>query len=224
MSHYTDDENFKNYKKIWDKLIQIINLKKLNIEVKFLYSTGKESDTNDYTIKNNDLISNCVEDYWHSLLIKVLNGFDYFLKTEHTFVFKTNLSTVLNIDRFYTECLKISNNNEEYVYRGVIGSQNDFLFCSGAGFLLNRKSVTKIVENSNLATKEWTDDIFVGFILNKLNRIPVSQENLDRLDILQSNYVPNTDSIKNATHIRIKIRNGDMDSKYCDIVYNILYN
>ena len=94
MSHHTDDPVFVNHKKIWDKIINISENKKLPIDYMFLFSDDNLNVN--FVVKKNELFYNCVENYWDSLLIKSINGFEYFLKSDYDLVFKTNLSTIIS--------------------------------------------------------------------------------------------------------------------------------
>ena len=47
-------------------------------------------------------ITKCVENHWFSLILKVMSGFDYFNKNDFDYVFKTNLSTIINFDKCET--------------------------------------------------------------------------------------------------------------------------
>ena len=219
MSHETNDINFINYKRIWDEQISNLNYDKFNIEFKFLYSN--ESITEDYTIDGNNLITKCPENYWYSLALKVMSGFDYFVKNDFDLVFKTNLSTIINFEKFYEYCNQI-HNTKEFVYDGVVGHYQDYSFCSGAGMLLNKKSANLVLDNKNQLNEIWTDDIFIGFILNKLNGIQPCGE-LTRFDIHHTNTEVTSDLVKLHSHIRIKVRSGNHDELFTNLVYNILH-
>lgn len=219
MSHETNDINFINYKRIWDEQISNLNYDKFNIEFKFLYSN--ESITEDYTIDGNNLITKCPENYWYSLALKVMSGFDYFVKNDFDLVFKTNLSTIINFEKFYEYCNQI-HNTKEFVYDGVVGHYQDYSFCSGAGMLLNKKSANLVLDNKSQLNEIWTDDIFIGFILNKLNGIQPCGE-LTRFDIHHTNTEVTGDLVKSHSHIRIKVRSGNHDELFTNLVYNILH-
>ena len=218
MSHKTNDDVFINYKRIWDE--QITNLKLPNFKFKFLYSDNNISD--EYVVQGNNLITNCVEDYWVALILKVINGFDYFIQNDFDLVFKTNLSTIINFDKFYEYCCQIDN-SREFIYDGTIGDYQNYSYCSGAGMLLNKNSVNLILNNTEHLSESWTDDIFIGFILNKLNKIKPCPS-LSRFDIIKENQQFSKENILNNTHIRIKVRIGDFDIKYTNIVYDFLTN
>ncbi len=219
MYHESNDENFINYKEVWDK--QLIDIKNTNypIDIKFL-TTDQNIDTN-YVIKNNDLISNCEENYWHSLLLKVLNGFDFFIKNEYDLVFKTNISTIINFKKFYEYCLSLDK-SRKFIYDGVIGKYQDYSFCSGAGMLLNKESVNLLFNKLDIVSDEWTDDIFIGYVLNKLYGIEPC-DLLNRFDILHKNTTITNELINSYSHIRIKIRDENYDKQYTNLVYNILH-
>ena len=219
MYHESNDENFINYKEVWDK--QLIDIKNTNypIDIKFL-TTDQNINTN-YIVKNNELISNCEENYWHSLLLKVLNGFDFFIKNEYDLVFKTNISTIINFKKFYEYCLSLDK-SRKFIYDGVIGKYQDYSFCSGAGMLLNKESVNLLFNKLDIVSDEWTDDIFIGYVLNKLYGIEPC-DLLNRFDILHKNTTITNELINSYSHIRIKIRDENYDKQYTNLVYNILH-
>jgi hypothetical protein len=220
MSHETNDNNFINYKKVWDNQILNLDKSKFNIEFKFLYSDNTIEEK--YQIKENNLITKCNEDYWYSLLLKVMSGFDFFIQNDFDLVFKTNLSTIINFDKFYEYCCQIDN-SREFIYDGIVGDYQNYSYCSGAGMLLNKNSVNLILSNKEHLSESWTDDIFIGFILNKLNNIKPSPS-LSRFDIIKENQQFSKENILDNTHIRIKVRIGDFDIKYTNIVYDFLTN
>ncbi len=216
MSH-EGDETFKEYKKIWEQKINVINNNPF-IDVLFLYSD--ENLDNEFIVVDNKLISKCEENYWQALLTKTINGFKYFANKDYDLVFKTNLSTIINFDKFYNYCSSID--CEKFIYEGRIGVHLDYTFCSGAGMLLNKKTVNLVLDNTDKIDTTWTDDIFIGYILNKLNNIRPLENGLSRFDVLSE--IELNDTIKNYTHVRIKIRRGDSDVLYSKKVFNLLYN
>jgi len=221
MSHETEDNNFLNYKRIWDEQILNLDKNKFNIEFKFLYSNNNISD--EYIVEGNNLITKCNENYWYALLQKVLCGFDFFIKNNFDLVFKTNLSTIVNFEKLYDYFLNISS-DREFVYDGITSQYHNYTFCSGAGMLLNRKSVELVLNNKDKLDESWTDDIFIGYVLNKLHNILPNEGNLNRYDIFQENSHFTKEDILNSTHIRIKVRKNDLDTIYSNQVYNYLLN
>lgn len=216
MSHKTDDEIFKTFKKIWDQKIESIKNKFL-VDILFLYSDNNISE--EFIVDGNELISKCEENYWQSLLTKTINGFNYFNKNDYDLVFKTNLSTLINFDKFCSYCNNL--NCDDFIYEGSVGNYLGYEFCSGAGMLLNKKTVNIVLNNIDKIDNTWTDDIFIGFILNKLNNIKPNNNGLTRFDIISDTNL--TDDIKNHTHIRIKIRENEKDIYYANKVFNLIY-
>ena len=149
-----------------------------------------------------------------------MSGFKFFYNNDYDFVFKTNLSTIVNLKKLYDYISII--NNEQTVYEGVVGTYDNYKFCSGAGMLLNKKSVKIILENENLINSSWTDDIFIGYVLNKLNNIQPSYVGLNRYDVTENTIV--TEDLKNYTHIRIKIRKKNKDIYFTNEVFKKIYN
>ena len=220
MSHTTNDETFKNYKNVWDKIINLS--KERGYPFEFLFLLSDENIPENYMVIDNSLISKCVENYWDSLLVKVMNGFDFFIKSEFTMVFKTNLSTIINLETFQSFCDNFKP-DREFIYDGFIGNYNDYKFASGAGMLLNKNSVRLILEHKNEVSKEWTDDIFFGYVLHKKNKIEPFYGDLKRYDIIFENQIIDDTLVKESTHIRIKIRKGEQDVTYTNKVYKLLY-
>ena len=216
MSHETDDLVFKTYKETWDKIYNSIN-GKYNIDIKFLYSNPNID--NEYIILGDNLIIKCSENYWDALLKKVISGFKFFYENDYDLVFKTNLSTIINFEKFNEHCNSVDVN--EVVYEGAIGEYQDYKFCSGAGMLLNKHSVSIILNNLDKINSTWTDDIFFGYILNKLNGVIPKYNGLNRYNIISD--VDDISEVKNHTHIRIKIREGNKDVIYTNKVYDLIY-
>lgn len=218
MSH-NGDTSFDSYKKIWEKKSEEMK-NKFPMDVLFLYSDN--TVVSDYEINGNKLISKCEENYWQALLTKLMNGLDYFLKNDYDLVFKTNLSTFVNPTPFYEHVTK-NCNNREYVYDGIVGSYEDFNFVSGAGILLNRKSCELIVNHKNLINDKWTDDIFLGYVLNKLNKVTPNTGNLKRFDLIKPEESFDFETVKDYPHIRVKVRKGSWDGFYFDKLFNLIY-
>jgi hypothetical protein len=214
MAHETDDEVFTNYKRVWDAQI---TSQKYPIDVLYLYTD--EALTDDYVIRENQLITKYPENYWEALLLKVLNGFDYFVKSDYDLVFKTNLSTIINYDVFYQYCLNLDK-SRKYVYDGVSGGN----FVSGAGMLLNKESAQLVLNHRDLFGPSWTDDLFIGHVLCDLYGIVIESGGLTRYDITTPADLATEELVKSRSHIRIKVRRGNRDIEMTDEVYEILKN
>lgn len=229
MAHYSDSVTFICYKKIWDKIIKIINYKQLPIDVYYLYSKIL-NDTSKYIVEDNNIISNIENDYWYSLLVKTMNGMDFFYKNnKYKYVFKTNLSTFLNVNVFYNYFLNCQKYiNTEYLYSGTIGKYDGYYFCSGANMLLNKNTVKILLDNIEKISINWTDDIFIGYILNKINNITPFEKENERFNISSyedmNNYL-NNENKDLYMFIRVKIRCVNNYDKYCfESLYDYFYS
>jgi hypothetical protein len=152
-----------------------------------------------------------------------MSGFDYFIKNDYDLVFKTNLSTILNLDKFY-ECCNSILKTEDHIYHGIIGNYENFDYVSGAGMLLNKKSVNLILENKSEVSPSWTDDIFFGHILTRKYGITPKTDCMDRYNLVEDNQEVISESVINSTHIRIKVRIENRDVEFTNKVFDVLYN
>ena len=72
----------------------------------------------------------------------------------------------------------------KYVYAGKIHTTNDLSgnpinFASGSGYILNRSTVEKVVENQKVWEHEYWDDVSLGLLLRELNLIPTEAKRFD---------------------------------------------
>ena len=220
LSHDNKDETFSNFEEIWKKKINLFQDNFTNIDIKFLKCD--KSLSNDFLVKKNEIFCSCEENYWNSLLSKVISGFEFFMKNDYDLVFKTNLSTIINVKPFLDYCESVK--NKELVYDGVFSEYSDYLFCSGAGILMNRNTVKMVLDNKKLIDSSWTDDIFIGYVLNKLNNIIPTYDGLTRLDMIVPNSDVDLNSLDNYTHFRFKIRDGHSDIENSNKIFNSLYS
>jgi hypothetical protein len=220
LSHNTTDETFTNFETIWRKKINLFESNNTRVDVKFLKCSN--STISGESEKQNEIICHCNENYWKSLLDKVISGFEFFLENDYDLVFKTNLSTVVNIKPFLSYCELVK--NKEFVYDGVFSEYQDYLFCSGAGMLLNKNTVKIVLSNKKLINDSWTDDIFIGYVLHKLNNITPTYNGLTRLDIITPNFNVDISKLNDFTHFRFKVRDGHSDIYNSNKIFDLLYS
>jgi len=220
LSHDTTDETFINFETIWKKKIQSFEKNNTNVDVRFLKCNN--STISSESEKQNEIICLCNENYWNSLLVKVISGFEFFVENDYDLVFKTNLSTIINIKPFLNYCESVK--NKEFVYDGIFSEYQDYLFCSGAGMLLNKNTVNIVLSNKKLINDSWTDDIFIGYVLHKLNNITPIYNGLTRLDIIKPNFNVDISKLSDFTHFRFKIRDEHSDIHYSNKIFDLLYS
>ena len=111
---------------------------------------------------------------------KTIAAIDWAYKNlEFDFIFRTNTSSYVNIKNLknYISNYCISS---EYVYRGVIhqkkfaDQEKSLDYVNGAGIILNRASVKKIIENSNNWDHTEWDDVALGKMFSLIGIYPES--------------------------------------------------
>ena len=115
---------------------------------------------------------------------KTIKSFEWMLEnTDFEYLFRTNTSSYFSYSNLVSYIEKHFE-DEEYVYAGKIHTTNDSRgnpvdFASGSGYILNRNTVKKIVENQNLWEHESWDDVSLALLLRKLNLKPVDARRFD---------------------------------------------
>ncbi len=98
------------------------------------------------------------------ILAKTVKALEWSRNKDHyDYVWRTNLSSVLDFDGLYQYCLTISKNTG--FYGGYIGNYGDGRFASGAGFLMSRDVVEYLLENQSLLRWDLIDDVAIGLLL-----------------------------------------------------------
>lgn len=169
-----------------------------NIKSYFIkYKVGLNDDV---ILENDTIFINGNESLIPGCLVKTLKSIDYVLKNEEfDFIFRTNMSSVVDLDKFYN--LVINNKNH---YCGVIGTHNNIKFASGAGILLSKKMCSNLITYKNLLNYNLLDDVSIGLLFQSNN---VSIYPLTRFETY--NYENNInqitkENIKNFYHFRCK--------------------
>jgi hypothetical protein len=138
---------------------------------------------------------------------KTIKSFEWMLEnTDFEYLFRTNTSSYFS----YSNLLSYIEKNfvdKKYVYAGKIHTTNDSSgnsvnFASGSGYILNRNTVKKIVENQKHWEHEYWDDVSLGLLLRKLNLKPIDAQ---RFDIEGNPYRQKIDI--NQYHYRCRIDN-----------------
>ncbi len=168
--------------------------------VKSFFYYGSTTST---SFKNRELHIKCDEGI--NITIKTLKMFEYCLDNfDFDFIFRTNLSSYVNLNRLYKYCKTLP---QENIYQGHIGVHQGIKFASGSGILLS-KDVVKIITSMYPKIKSFglNDDPYIGKILSSQN---ISLNSLPRFNYLHNSNINsikkyhNEDLIKNF-HYRCK--------------------
>jgi hypothetical protein len=113
------------------------------------------------------------------ILAKTVKALEW-ASDHYDYVWRTNLSSVLDFDGLYQYCLNISKNTGFYggyigkyqhstnillKKEGVWGNYQFSHFASGAGFLMSRDVVEYLMENQSLLRWDLIDDVAIGLLL-----------------------------------------------------------
>jgi hypothetical protein len=129
--------------------------------------------------------------------LKVLSCLSYLMDQGYDVVYKTTLSSVVNPARFLSEITLI--NLDVPYYGGTRVTRGDTQFVSGANLLLNRKTISILIENRLFLNPGELDDVSFGRFLRKRVKITeILSENI------QSVVEVETADTKNTTHFRCK--------------------
>lgn len=106
---------------------------------------------------------------------KTIKAFDWIIKNrDFDYIFRTNTSSYLNIENLL-KYIRDLNNSREFVYGGKKMSlpknnlRDKVEFVSGAGILLNRKTLDLILNNAKSFELEEWDDVAIGKLLQEKN-------------------------------------------------------
>ena len=138
-------------KKITDKNIEVIYFKSSKItSLKGRYLHIKQKNKTIFGIKE-----------------RTVSALDWCIQNkDFDFILRMNSSSYINIENLRKF---INNMNSEYIYAGREMLFHNDKFVSGAGIILNRKSVNLILENKNLLENNLFDDVAIGKLFKDKN-------------------------------------------------------
>jgi hypothetical protein len=144
--------------------------------------------------ENNTIYCKGEENYIPGILNKTIKSIDYCLNNlEFDYIYRTNLSTVVNLDKLYSY---VKNNNDNINYAGNISKKNNFIY--GTGILLSKNACQKLVSDKSLINHDIIDDVAIAIKLKEYYKMI----NIDRY------WIENTDD---------KLLN---DNEYYNIITN----
>lgn len=166
---------YKSQKETWDS----IDVPNVNTYYYFGNSNTNRIIGNEIHTTIKESFKNCGYKLIESL--KMIQNMDY------DFIFRTNSSSYIDKQMLYNHLLNIKNS---IYYAGVNGSFQSINFASGSGFVLTKKLVKILLENSQTFNHNLIDDVAVGEMFMKHN-IPLNHS--DRFDILSEiENIPNS--------------------------------
>ena len=183
-----------------------------NIQVYFLI--GNQNFLQTTIMEYNNTISVPVnETIVPGVLVKTIEALQVLLKDKSRtfkFVLRTNMSSMWHWGRLFA---LLQNMTAVGTYAGVLGGGG---FVSGAGMLLSRDVVEKLVNNKDKLDWALFDDVAIG---NLLRTLSVETQEMNRCDYV-SNAMPYPLDKGGCHHFRIKNQNRYMHDHY---IFSRLY-
>jgi hypothetical protein len=180
-----------------------------NKNIKSYFIKYDENLQDNIILQNETILIKGRESLIPGCLDKTIKSIEYLLKnTEFDFIFRTNMSSVVDLNNLYDLL------NKDIKCGGVIGYTNNKsfnsgtndnqAFVSGAGILINKELCNILVENKMFLNYNIMDDIAMGELLIKKN---INFTPLKRFEVY--NYESNLnlitkDIIKDHYHFRCK--------------------
>lgn len=215
-----DNYAYTQMQELWRKYMNTHE----NIKSYFMkYDSTLESDIE---IINDTIFIKGHESYIPGCLDKTVKSIDFLLKnTEFDFVFRTNLSSVVNLNKLYS----LLNNNIKY--GGFIGYTNNAKyqsqtndkqqFVSGSGILISKDICNLIVINKQMLKYHVIDDVSLAELLINFN---INFTHLDRYDFANYNNLIIDDIIIKHHHFRCKVNDDGLQTvELMRKIINIIY-
>lgn len=163
-----------------------------SIDYIFYYGSNEEK------LENKELYLKCKDGLNHkkenNITKKTIKMFEFALNNlDFDFMFRTNLSSYLDLNLLYLLIRNIDNIN---CYKGFIGNHQGIEFASGAGILLSKDIIQIIVDQQENLDNYLMDDVAFAKLLNLNNIRPT---HLPRFDLSILHQVINSNF-----HFRVK--------------------
>ena len=144
---------------------------------------------------------------------KQMRGFRLLLPRldEYRFVFRTNLSSHIDIPKYLEFCKTLPSEN---VYCGVIGVHAGIPFASGAGYTITPDVMRRLVQEN--PPEIFLDDVSVGHAMHKWG-IPILSA--PREDYVTTGWLRHDSPNQPLFHRRVKTNNRDDDFKILKLLF-----
>jgi hypothetical protein len=179
-----------------------------NLNIDCYFYKGDPNLTED-AILDGDTLSIRIEDTLETVYEKTLRAFKFFVPRldTYTFVFRTNLSSFVDFDKYIRFCDGLPTTN---CCAAVIGYEGNIPFPSGSGFTLSPDIVRRLVQES--PAKNVQDDVTIGTALRNWGIQIYRANRLDRYgDEWHWVYPPRNHEL--AFHHRVKTEDRNKDAQ-----------
>jgi hypothetical protein len=204
---------YKNMRDIWRKYMN----NHPNITSFFIENDSSINKEIIVDKENNTIFYKDEESYVPGILNKTIKIMDYCLKNyEVDYIYRTNLSSVINFDKLYSY---VQNNNINYAGHDYVK------FISGSGIIFSVKTCKILIEDNSLINNKEPDDLAIGLKLeNLVEKTHIEYYGLSGLD----DKIFNDDEINkinpNIFQFRCRFANEhDNTSQVMEKVYKKIY-
>lgn len=208
-----EEKNYNELELIWKSYMNTHP----NISSFFLKLTP---NTNHTYLNNDTIYVKGTESLIPGILKKTIESLKFVINTyEFDYVFRTNASSVLNLNKFYNYIL--ANNNIKC--GGIIGTCVETKFISGAGILLNYDICNELVINENQLNYDIIDDVAIGLYLCSKN---YNFTPLKRFDFVNDPHLSKNrqNTFNDNYHFRCKCNNYKLTCVTAKNVAKKIYN
>jgi hypothetical protein len=126
------------------------------------------------------------------ILHKTVEALSYFLSFDYDFIWRTNLSSVLDFEGLQRYLGTINSSGFYGGYVGKTVSGKDIWFASGAGFIMSRNVAEYLVLNKSLLRWDLIDDVAIGALLEpQYGIVPIDRCWIQSGEEMVGSYVAN---------------------------------
>jgi hypothetical protein len=171
-SDYPFTEHYAKQRNRWKKYMG------LDPEIKCYFVRLKADINEDIAVdeSNFTIYVRGVESYTPGILTKTLKAMQYIYNTfDFNFLIRTNLSSFWNFNLYK----KVFNKPTENTVKASIGLLYGIQFPEGAGMVLSKDIIYKMINNQNSFDYKENDDVAIGMFLHNFN-ISISDAQNDR--------------------------------------------
>lgn len=163
-------------------------------------------------IHENTIFIRC-EESLDKVYEKQMRGFQLLVPKlhEYAFVFRTNLSSYLDIPTYLEYCETLA---REKVYRGVIGYHEGIPFASGAGYTITPDLIYRLVKEQ--PPEIFLDDVSIG---HAIHRWGVTVIEAPREDYTPTGWLAHGDTRQFLFHRRVRTDNRDDDLRVLTLLF-----
>lgn len=207
----SDNEFYIKCQELWRSYMNTHN----NIQSYFIKLNNNINE--DVLLKDDTIFIKGEESLVPGCLYKTIKSIEYILQNENfefDYIFRTNMSSVVDLNKFY-ELLCNSNN---FNYSGIIGHcvkrdnievNSDFI--SGAGILMSKNICKQLIDSKELLNYNLIDDVSIGVLLKNADVKLTSLTRFEAFNYENNVDLINEELIKDFYHFRCR------SSDYCTI-------